>query len=159
MVPRASRGKRLAKRRLSPYSSTRSGAILRIHCTSAHQARTGQHPHVFHPDSARPGSGARLIGLRAELGSLHRAAGAAHARARLGRDERRPPAHPGRPPLQHRRGVPNAYALTFGGLLLLGGRLGDVFGRLRAFWWGLATFTVFSLVGGLAVDPAMLVIA
>lgn len=55
--------------------------------------------------------------------------------------------------------VLNAYALTFGGLLLLGGRLGDVFGRLRAFWWGLAIFTVFSLVGGLAVDPAMLVIA
>jgi EmrB/QacA subfamily drug resistance transporter len=53
--------------------------------------------------------------------------------------------------------VLDGYTLAFGGLLLLGGRLGDVFGRLRMFWWGLAIFTVFSFVGGLAVSPGMLV--
>jgi EmrB/QacA subfamily drug resistance transporter len=53
--------------------------------------------------------------------------------------------------------VLNAYTLAFGGLLLLGGRLGDVFGRLRVFELGLALFTLASLVGGLAQDPAMLV--
>ena len=53
--------------------------------------------------------------------------------------------------------VLNGYTLAFGGLLLLGGRLGDVFGRLRVFELGLALFTVASLVGGLAQDPAMLV--
>ena len=46
--------------------------------------------------------------------------------------------------------VLNAYTLAFGGLLLLGGRLGDVFGRLRTFEIGLAIFTVASLLGGLA---------
>ncbi len=55
--------------------------------------------------------------------------------------------------------VLNGYMLAFGGLLLLGGRLGDVFGRLRTFWWGLAIFTVFSFVGGIAVDPTMLIIS
>jgi EmrB/QacA subfamily drug resistance transporter len=55
--------------------------------------------------------------------------------------------------------VLNAYALTFGGLLLLGGRLGDVFGRLRVFWWGLAIFTLFSLIGGLAPNAAVLITA
>ena len=55
--------------------------------------------------------------------------------------------------------VLNGYTLAFGGLLLLGGRLGDVFGRLRVFELGLALFTVASLVGGLAQDPAMLVAA
>jgi len=55
--------------------------------------------------------------------------------------------------------VLNAYTLAFGGLLLLGGRLGDVFGRLRVFEVGLGLFTVASLVGGLAQDPAMLVAA
>lgn len=53
--------------------------------------------------------------------------------------------------------VLNAYTLAFGGLLLLGGRLGDVFGRRRLFWSGLAVFTLFSLVGGLATSPGMLV--
>jgi EmrB/QacA subfamily drug resistance transporter len=53
--------------------------------------------------------------------------------------------------------VLDGYTLAFGGLLLLGGRLGDVLGRLRMFWWGLAIFTVFSFVGGLAVSPGMLV--
>ncbi len=41
-----------------------------------------------------------------------------------------------------------AYSLTFGGFLLLGGRVGDLFGRRRAFMWGLVLFAVASLVGG-----------
>jgi EmrB/QacA subfamily drug resistance transporter len=53
--------------------------------------------------------------------------------------------------------VLNGYTLAFGGLLLLGGRLGDVFGRLRVFEIGLAVFTLASLLGGLSQDPAMLV--
>src|ERR1700712_3452138 len=40
----------------------------------------------------------------------------------------------------------NAYTLAFGGLLLLGGRLGDVLGRLRMFEIGLGVFTVASLL-------------
>ncbi|WGL52237.1 MFS transporter [Nocardioides sp. BP30] len=55
--------------------------------------------------------------------------------------------------------VLNGYTLAFGGLLLLGGRLGDVFGRLRVFWLGLAVFTLFSLVGGLAQSAEMLVVS
>ncbi len=55
--------------------------------------------------------------------------------------------------------VLNAYTLAFGGLLLLGGRLGDVFGRRRTFEIGLAVFTLASLAGGLAQDPAWLVAA
>ncbi len=55
--------------------------------------------------------------------------------------------------------VLNAYTLAFGGLLLLGGRLGDVRGRLRLFELGLATFTLFSLLGGLAQTPGQLVAA
>ena len=55
--------------------------------------------------------------------------------------------------------VLNAYTLAFGGLLLLGGRLGDVFGRRRLLETGVAIFTVASLVGGLAQTPAMLVLA
>jgi EmrB/QacA subfamily drug resistance transporter len=53
--------------------------------------------------------------------------------------------------------VLNAYTLAFGGLLLLGGRLGDVFGRRRVFEIGLAVFTLGSLFGGLAPTPAWLV--
>jgi len=53
--------------------------------------------------------------------------------------------------------VLNAYTLAFGGLLLLGGRLGDVLGRLRSFEIGLAIFTVASLLGGLATSPAWLI--
>ena len=55
--------------------------------------------------------------------------------------------------------VLNAYTLAFGGLLLLGGRLGDVRGRLRLFEIGLSMFTVFSLLGGLAQTPSQLIIA
>jgi EmrB/QacA subfamily drug resistance transporter len=55
--------------------------------------------------------------------------------------------------------VIDAYSLTFGGLLLLGGRAGDMFGRRRMLIVGLLVFTVASLAGGLAVSSAMLVIA
>ncbi|MDF1605078.1 MFS transporter [Nocardioides sp. YIM 152315] len=55
--------------------------------------------------------------------------------------------------------VLNAYTLAFGGLLLLGGRLGDVLGRLKVFEIGLATFTVASALGGLAQTPGQLVAA
>jgi EmrB/QacA subfamily drug resistance transporter len=55
--------------------------------------------------------------------------------------------------------VLNAYTLAFGGLLLLGGRLGDVRGRLRMFEIGLSVFTLFSLLGGLAQTPSQLIIA
>jgi EmrB/QacA subfamily drug resistance transporter len=52
--------------------------------------------------------------------------------------------------------VLNGYTLTFGGLLLLGGRAGDILGRRRTFMVGIAIFTLASLVGGLATDSAML---
>ena len=55
--------------------------------------------------------------------------------------------------------VLNAYTLAFGGLLLLGGRLGDVFGRRRLFLGGVAVFTLASLLGGLAQTPEWLVAA
>jgi MFS family permease len=55
--------------------------------------------------------------------------------------------------------VINAYALTFGGFLMLGGRAGDVFGRRRVLIAGLATFTLFSLLGGLAQTGAELIAA
>jgi EmrB/QacA subfamily drug resistance transporter len=55
--------------------------------------------------------------------------------------------------------VPNAYALAFGGLILLGGRLGDNFGRVRVFIIGTSVFMLGSLVGGLAIDPVMLIAA
>ncbi|HYK27608.1 MAG TPA: MFS transporter [Streptosporangiaceae bacterium] len=55
--------------------------------------------------------------------------------------------------------VLNAYALTFGGLLLLGGRAGDILGRRQAFMAGLAIFTLASLAGGLATSSAELLAA
>jgi EmrB/QacA subfamily drug resistance transporter len=55
--------------------------------------------------------------------------------------------------------VLNAYTLTFGGLLLLGGRAGDILGRRPAFMAGLAVFTLASLAGGLATSPAVLLTA
>jgi EmrB/QacA subfamily drug resistance transporter len=55
--------------------------------------------------------------------------------------------------------VLNGYTLAFGGLLLLGGRLGDVRGRLRTFELGLGLFTLSSLLGGLATSPTALVAA
>jgi EmrB/QacA subfamily drug resistance transporter len=55
--------------------------------------------------------------------------------------------------------VLNAYALTFGGLLLLGGRAGDILGRRQAFMAGLAIFTIASLAGGLATSSGLLLAA
>jgi EmrB/QacA subfamily drug resistance transporter len=53
----------------------------------------------------------------------------------------------------------NAYALTFGGLLLLGGRAGDILGRRRVFMAGIALFTAASLAGGLATTAPWLLAA
>jgi EmrB/QacA subfamily drug resistance transporter len=55
--------------------------------------------------------------------------------------------------------VVNAYVLTYAGLLLLGGRLGDLFGHRRLFLAGVALFTLASLACGLATSQAMLVSA
>jgi EmrB/QacA subfamily drug resistance transporter len=55
--------------------------------------------------------------------------------------------------------VINAYALTFGGLLLLGGRAGDLFGRRRMFVVGIVVFTLGSLAGGFATSATWLIIA
>lgn len=55
--------------------------------------------------------------------------------------------------------VVNAYLLTFGGFLLLGGRLGDLFGHRRVFLAGLAVFTLASAACGLAGSQAMLIAA
>ena len=69
------------------------------------------------------------------------------------------------PSIQHSMGfsvtglswVINAYVLAFGGLLLLGGRTGDLFGRRRMLILGIGVFTAASLVGGLASSGAWLV--
>ena len=53
--------------------------------------------------------------------------------------------------------VVNAYTLTFGGFLLLGGRLSDLFGRRRLFFVGVSLFTVASLIDGLSSSAGMLV--
>ena len=55
--------------------------------------------------------------------------------------------------------VQNAYTLTFGGLLLLGARAGDILGRRRVFVAGIALFTSASLMGGLAQSAAWLLAA
>ena len=55
--------------------------------------------------------------------------------------------------------VQNAYTLTFGGLLLLGARAGDILGRRRVFVAGIALFTLASLMGGLAQSAAWLLTA
>jgi EmrB/QacA subfamily drug resistance transporter len=53
--------------------------------------------------------------------------------------------------------VANAYLLTFGGFLLLGGRLGDLYGARRLFVGGIVLFTIASLACGLATSQALLV--
>ena len=58
-----------------------------------------------------------------------------------------------------RQWVVTAYALAFGSLLLVGGRLGDMFSRKRVFITGLAGFAVSSAIGGAAVSFEMLVAA
>jgi EmrB/QacA subfamily drug resistance transporter len=55
--------------------------------------------------------------------------------------------------------VVNAYTLTFGGLLLLGGRAGDILGRRRVFIAGIILFSVASLLGGFATTQAWLLAA
>ncbi len=52
--------------------------------------------------------------------------------------------------------IVTGYALAFGGLLLLGGRLGDLYGRRKIFMIGLVIFAVASLLGGLAQNEALL---
>jgi EmrB/QacA subfamily drug resistance transporter len=71
------------------------------------------------------------------------------------------------PPIQHALSfsteglswVINAYALTFGGLLMLGARCGDLLGRRRSFLAGIALFAAGSLLGGLATTGWMLLAA
>src|SRR5215468_2999602 len=55
--------------------------------------------------------------------------------------------------------VVNAYTLTFGGFLLLGGRLADLLGRRRMFMGGLVLFSVASFAGGIAQSEAWLIAA
>ncbi|KQV24252.1 Puromycin resistance protein pur8 [Kitasatospora sp. Root187] len=56
----------------------------------------------------------------------------------------------------NRQWVITAYTLAFGGLLLLGGRIGDLFGRKRTFTVGLLGFAVASAIGGFATEGWML---
>jgi EmrB/QacA subfamily drug resistance transporter len=51
----------------------------------------------------------------------------------------------------------SAYAVTFGGFLLLGGRLADMFGRARMYRIGLCIFVLASIAGGLAIEPRLLI--
>src|SRR4029079_7570109 len=53
--------------------------------------------------------------------------------------------------------VVNAYLLTFGGCLLLGGRFGDLYGHRRLFLIGIAAFTLASLACGLSTTQGMLI--
>ena len=55
--------------------------------------------------------------------------------------------------------IVSGYALTFGGFLLLGGRMGDLLGRRLVFMVGLAAFAAFSLLAGFASSPEMLIAA
>jgi EmrB/QacA subfamily drug resistance transporter len=53
--------------------------------------------------------------------------------------------------------IVNSYALAFGGLMLLGGKAGDLFGRRRIFQAGIGVFTLASLLGGLAPNEGLLI--
>lgn len=53
--------------------------------------------------------------------------------------------------------VTNAYALTFGGLLMIGGRSGDIFGRRNVFLIGLVIFSIGSLLVGLSTNGLMII--
>ena len=55
--------------------------------------------------------------------------------------------------------VVTGYAISFGGLLILGGRAADLLGRRRMFVAGLVAFSLASLAGGLAQDPVLLIAA
>jgi EmrB/QacA subfamily drug resistance transporter len=58
----------------------------------------------------------------------------------------------------HLEWVVASYSIAFGGLLMLGGRVGDILGRRRVFTAGVALFTVASLLGGLATEPWLLTV-
>ena len=60
---------------------------------------------------------------------------------------------------QNLQWIITAYSLTFGGFLLLGGRMGDLFGRRRLFMVGLVLFAVASFLGGVAQSALWLIIA
>lgn len=62
-------------------------------------------------------------------------------------------------PTENLSWIINAYVLTFGGFLLLGGRMGDLLGRRRIFVGGLVLFALASLAGGLAQSETQLVAA
>ena len=62
-------------------------------------------------------------------------------------------------PPSHLNWAASFYALTFGGLLLAGGRAGDLYGRLRLFRVGIVVFAVASMAGGLAPNATTLLIA
>src|ERR1044071_8053530 len=55
--------------------------------------------------------------------------------------------------------ITNAYLIAFGGLLLLFGRLGDLFGRRRVFLLGIALFTAASVACGFAGSAAVLIVS
>src|SRR5256884_5025404 len=55
--------------------------------------------------------------------------------------------------------IVTGYAISFGGLLILGGRAADLLGRRRMFVIGLVAFALASLAGGLAQDPLLLIAA
>lgn len=55
--------------------------------------------------------------------------------------------------------VVSAYAVVFGGFLMLGGRLSDLFGRRRMFVTGMVLYGAASLIGGFATEPWMLIVA
>jgi EmrB/QacA subfamily drug resistance transporter len=55
--------------------------------------------------------------------------------------------------------VLNVYTLAFGGLLLLGSRIGDLIGRRTALIWGVSAFTLASIAGGMATSATVLLIA
>jgi len=55
--------------------------------------------------------------------------------------------------------IVTGYAISFGGLLILGGRAADILGRRRMFVIGLVAFAMASLAGGLAQDPMLLIAA
>ena len=52
-----------------------------------------------------------------------------------------------------------SYGLTYGVFLISGGRLGDIYGRKRMFMWGVAAFTLTSMLCGLAPTPGALILA
>src|SRR4051812_42063862 len=53
--------------------------------------------------------------------------------------------------------VVEAYALFLGTLILVGGSLGDQFGRKRVFLWGVVSFTIASILCGVGTSPGMLI--